>query len=95
MGIDALKGKSLKESVVKRGQEGLQKTGMSMEEKLLGTPTVAKRTRKRTPQILARGGPRTGGISSSTSSSSSNIRKRKRTIKLGTGKKARTIDIFD
>lgn len=67
-----------------------------MEEKLLGTPTVAKRTRKRTPQILARGGPRTGGISSSSSSSSgSNKRKRKRTIKLGTGKKARTIDIFD
>lgn len=95
MGIDALKGKSLKESVVKRGQEGLQKTGMSMEEKLLGTPTVAKRTSKRTPQILARGGPRTGGISSSTSSSGSNKRKTKRTIKLGTGKKARTIDIFD
>lgn len=92
VGIDALKGKSLKESVVKRGQEGLQKTGMSMEEKLLGTPTVAKRTPKRTPQILARGGPKTGGISGS---SSSNIRKRKRTIKLGTGKKARTIDIFD
>lgn len=95
MGIDALKGKSLKESVVKRGQEGLQKTGMSMEEKLLGTPTVAKRTPKRTPQILARGGPKTGGISSSSSSSGSNKRKRKRTIKLGTGKKARTIDIFD
>lgn len=95
VGIDALKGKSLKESVVKRGQEGLQKTGMSMEEKLLGTPTVAKRTPKRTPQILARGGPKTGGISSSSSSSGSNKRKRKRTIKLGTGKKARTIDIFD
>lgn len=76
VGIDALKGKSLKESVVKRGQEGLQKTGMSMEEKLLGNP-----------QILARGGPKTNG--------SSNKRKRKRTIKLGTGKKARTIDIFD
>lgn len=99
MGIDALKGKSLKESVVKRGQEGLQKTGMSMEEKLLGTPTVAKRNSKRVPnrapQILARGGPKTGGISSSTSSSGSNKRKTKRTIKLGTGKKARTIDIFD
>lgn len=66
-GIDALKGKSLKEAVVNRGMEGLQKTGETMETKLLSSP------------ILAKNGPQ----------------KRKRKIKLGTGKKARTIDIFD
>lgn len=68
-GLDALEGKkSLKEAVLNRGLEGLQKTGQTMENKLLSSP------------ILAKGGPH---------------KRKRRKVKIGTGKKARIVDIFD
>lgn len=68
-GLDALEGKkSLKEAVLNRGLEGLQKTGQTMETKLLSS------------SILAKGGPH---------------KRKRRKVKIGTGKKARLVDIFD
>lgn len=73
-GLDALGGKkSLKEAVLDRGLEGLQKTGKTMEHKYLAP------LEQETRVLLAKGGPH----------------KRKRKVKVGKGKKARTVDIFD
>lgn len=73
-GLDALGGnKSLKEAVLDRGLEGLQKTGKTMEHKYLAP------LKQETRVLLAKGGPH----------------KRKRKVKVGKGKKARTVDIFD
>lgn len=65
--------KSLKEAVLDRGLEGLQKTGKTMEHKYLAP------LEQETRVLLAKGGPH----------------KRKRKVKVGNGKKARTVDIFD
>lgn len=63
--------KYLKEAVLDRGLEGLQKTGKTMEQRYL----PAEETRV----LLAKGGPQ----------------KRRRKVKIGKGKKARIVDIFD